>query len=75
MAQAKGYAAKTAGAAFGPFSFQRRDVGDQDVLIEIQYCGVCHSDMHQARDEWGGAIFPMVPGHEIVGKVSASAAA
>jgi uncharacterized zinc-type alcohol dehydrogenase-like protein len=52
-----------------PFSIQRREPGPHDVLIDILYCGVCHSDIHQARDEWGGAIFPMVPGHEIIGKV------
>jgi len=54
----------------GPFSFERREVGPHDVLIEITHCGVCHSDIHQARDEWGGSTFPMVPGHEIVGKVA-----
>jgi uncharacterized zinc-type alcohol dehydrogenase-like protein len=52
-----------------PFSFERRDVRPDDVQIEILYCGVCHSDLHQARDEWGGSIYPMVPGHEIVGRV------
>ena len=65
-----GYAAQNANAPLGPFQFVRRDPGDRDVLIEILYCGVCHSDIHQARDEWGGATFPMVPGHEIVGKVT-----
>jgi len=53
-----------------PWSLDRCEPGSNDVLIEILYCGVCHSDLHQARDEWGGSIFPMVPGHEIVGKVS-----
>ncbi len=52
------------------FSFERREVGEHDVLIDILYCGVCHSDIHQARDEWGGSIYPMVPGHEIVGRIS-----
>ncbi|HET9962628.1 MAG TPA: NAD(P)-dependent alcohol dehydrogenase [Nitrospiraceae bacterium] len=52
-----------------PFSFSRREVGRNDVLIDIQYCGICHSDLHQVRDEWGGSKFPMVPGHEIVGIV------
>ncbi|RKH00374.1 NAD(P)-dependent alcohol dehydrogenase [Corallococcus praedator] len=64
------YSAPSAKAALGPFTLERREPRPQDVLIDIQYCGVCHSDIHQARDEWGGASFPMVPGHEIVGKVS-----
>lgn len=67
MLPTKGYAAMEAGAKLQPFTFQRRSVGPKDVLLEISYCGICHSDIHQARDEWGGAIFPMVPGHEIVG--------
>ena len=67
MLHTKGYAAMSAGAALEPFSFDRRAVGPHDVLINIQYCGICHSDIHQARDEWGGSMFPMVPGHEIVG--------
>ncbi|WP_028372558.1 NAD(P)-dependent alcohol dehydrogenase [Legionella lansingensis] len=69
MIPVKGYAASSAKAPLEPFSFQRRDVGDHDVLIDIKYCGICHSDIHQARDEWGGSLFPMVPGHEIVGIV------
>ena len=74
MIKTEGYAAPSAGAPLGPFSFGRRDVGPRDVLIEILYCGVCHSDIHQARDEWGGSIFPMVPGHEIVGRVARAGA-
>jgi uncharacterized zinc-type alcohol dehydrogenase-like protein len=70
MLQTKGYAAMTARAALIPFSFERRDVGPRDILITITHCGICHSDIHQARDEWGGSIFPMVPGHEIVGTVA-----
>lgn len=70
MIATKGFAAQNATSALGPFSFTRREVGPKDVLIDIQYCGVCHSDIHQARNEWGGSIYPMVPGHEIVGKVS-----
>ena len=69
MLPTKGYAAKEAGVALAPFTFERREVGPKDLLVQIRYCGVCHSDIHQARDEWGGAIFPMVPGHEIVGTV------
>jgi uncharacterized zinc-type alcohol dehydrogenase-like protein len=64
-----GYAAHSAKAPLAPFSFERREPGPHDVQIEIQYCGVCHSDLHQVLDEWGGSIFPLVPGHEIVGKV------
>ena len=63
------YAAVTAKAPLVPYSIERRDPGPHEVLIDILYCGVCHSDIHQVRDEWGGSIFPMVPGHEIVGTV------
>lgn len=65
----KAFAASNATSPLGPFTFDRRAVGPKDVHIDIKYCGVCHSDIHQARDEWGGSIFPMVPGHEIVGTV------
>ena len=68
---AKGYAALTPKAPLVPFSFQRREPREHDVVIDIQYCGICHSDIHQAREEWGEATFPMVPGHEIVGTVKA----
>lgn len=54
-----------------PFQFERRELRSNDVQVEILYCGVCHSDIHQTRNEWGGSIYPMVPGHEIVGKVKA----
>jgi alcohol dehydrogenase (NADP+) len=70
MLKASGYAAPAAKAALAPFSFERREPRDHDVVIDIKYCGICHSDIHQARDEWGGATFPMVPGHEIVGRVT-----
>ena len=70
MLQTKSYAAMTAKATLTPFSFERREVGPRDILITITHCGICHSDIHQARDEWGGSIFPMVPGHEIVGTVT-----
>ena len=70
MLSTRGYAAMTAKAALQSFSFERREVGPHDVLITITHCGICHSDIHQARDEWGGSIFPMVPGHEIVGTVT-----
>ncbi|MBS1628333.1 MAG: NAD(P)-dependent alcohol dehydrogenase [Bacteroidetes bacterium] len=65
----KSFAAYNATTPLAPYNFERRNVGEYDVHIEILYCGVCHSDLHQARDEWGGSIYPMVPGHEIVGKV------
>ncbi|AFL53623.1 putative zinc-type alcohol dehydrogenase-like protein [Sinorhizobium fredii] len=71
MAIARGYAATDASKPLAPFTFERREPRDDDVVIDIQYCGVCHSDIHQARDEWGNATFPMVPGHEIVGIVRA----
>jgi len=66
-----GYAALDAKSALVPFDFERREPGPKDVVVEIAYCGICHSDIHQARDEWGGSIYPMVPGHEIVGHVTA----
>jgi len=70
MISARGYAAQDATTPLGPFNFERREVGEKDVLIDILYCGVCHSDLHQVRNEWGNSIFPMVPGHEIVGRIS-----
>jgi len=65
------YAARAAGAPLAPFAIERPAPGPRDVQIDILYCGVCHSDIHQVRGEWGGSVFPMVPGHEIVGRVSA----
>ena len=70
MAKAIGYAAYDPKKPLAPFSFERREVGANDVEIEILFCGVCHSDLHQVRDEWGNSTFPMVPGHEIVGRVT-----
>ncbi len=69
----KGYAVKSAKAPLESFSFERRELREKDVQLDILYAGICHSDIHQAREEWGPAIFPMVPGHEIVGKVTAIA--
>src|SRR5215203_3999014 len=69
----KGFATHGPEAKFEPFEFSRREVGPKDVLIDIEYCGVCHSDIHQAKAEWEPmipSIYPMVPGHEIVGRVS-----
>ncbi len=64
------YAVVSAKSPLMPHTIQRRDPGPHDVLIDILYCGVCHSDIHQVRDQWGGSIYPMVPGHEIVGRVA-----
>ncbi len=69
MLQAKGIAATSAKSTLSPFSFQRRDPKENDVIIDIKFCGICHSDIHQARSEWGSSIYPMVPGHEIAGIV------
>jgi len=66
-----GYAAHDKSSPLAPYNFDRRDPGPDDVVVEIAYCGICHSDIHQVRDEWGNAIYPMVPGHEIVGRVTA----
>ena len=65
-----GYAAKQAKGPLTSYTFKRRDPLDHDIVIDIQYCGICHSDIHQVKDEWGGSTFPIVPGHEIAGIVS-----
>jgi alcohol dehydrogenase (NADP+) len=67
----KAYGAQSADRPLEPMDIQRRAPGPQDVQIDIAYCGVCHSDLHTVRAEWGGTLFPCVPGHEIVGRVSA----
>jgi uncharacterized zinc-type alcohol dehydrogenase-like protein len=69
MTATKGYAAQDAKTNLAPWDFERREVGPHDVQFDIHYCGVCHSDLHQIKNDWGEGIFPMVPGHEIVGKV------
>src|SRR5438309_1512897 len=69
MLPTKGYAAHAAHEPLKPFSFERREPAATDVQIEILFCGVCHSDLHLARNEWGGTTYPCVPGHEIVGRV------
>ena len=66
----KGYAALQAGGPLVPFEFERRSLGASDVAFKITHAGICHSDIHQVREEWGASLFPMVPGHEIVGIVS-----
>jgi len=71
MNDVKAYAAVNATSRLAPFSIKRRAPNATDVVIDIKFCGVCHSDIHQVRDEWGNATFPMVPGHEIVGIVTA----
>src|SRR5258707_12964347 len=68
--KARSYAAQTATAALAPFEITRREPGPNDVEMEILFCGVCHSDIHQARDEWHNTVYPCVPGHEIVGRVT-----
>ena len=69
--RSRGYAAKTAKSPLESFEFDRRDLGAHDVALDISYAGICHSDIHQVAEEWGPAIFPMVPGHEIAGVVTA----
>jgi len=69
MLKTSAYAAQSPTRPLAPFTIERREPGPRDVLIDILYCGVCHSDIHQARGEWGSSAFPMVPGHEIVGRV------
>ena len=72
MPPSKGYAAHDSISSLAPFTFTRRDPGATEIAIEVLYCGVCHSDLHMARNEWGNAIYPLVPGHEIVGRVTAA---
>lgn len=69
--QSKGYAMLSKDVKFTPFDFSRHAIGDNDILIKILYAGICHSDIHTARSEWGEAIYPCVPGHEIAGEVIA----
>jgi alcohol dehydrogenase (NADP+) len=69
MLPTKGYAAQSATSPIAPFSFERRNPGPHDVHLEISHCGVCHTDIHMSRNEWGGSLYPMVPGHEIIGTV------
>lgn len=69
--ETRGYAVLEANAPLQPFTFDRRELRGGDIAFDITYAGICHSDIHQAREEWGAAIFPMVPGHEIVGIVTA----
>ncbi len=68
MPKSHGYAVPDSKARLGPFSFDRRELKPADIKIDIQFCGICHSDIHQVRGEWGNSTYPMVPGHEIVGR-------
>lgn len=70
MKNVKAYAAHAAEKDLEPYQIERREPGPKDVEIEILYCGICHSDIHTARNEWGGTRYPVIPGHEIVGKVT-----
>jgi uncharacterized zinc-type alcohol dehydrogenase-like protein len=70
MSSTPALSAPSAGAPFDATTIERRALGEHDVLIDIKFCGICHSDIHQVKDEWGGSIFPMVPGHEIAGVVA-----
>ena len=70
MIKTRGYAAFDAKSPLGDFNFERREPGAKDVQIEILFCGVCHSDLHTARNEWQNTVYPVVPGHEIVGRVT-----
>jgi uncharacterized zinc-type alcohol dehydrogenase-like protein len=72
--QTRGYAARAADAPLAPFAFERREVGGRDVQVAIDFCGICHSDIHFARNEWGFTTYPCVPGHEIIGRVVATGA-
>ena len=71
MTTVNAWGAAHAGAPLAPMTIERREPGAHDVVLDVLFCGVCHSDIHQARDEWSGAMFPMVPGHEVVGRVIA----
>jgi uncharacterized zinc-type alcohol dehydrogenase-like protein len=75
MISSKGYAAKQAKSPIEPFSFERRDPLPSDIVVAIEFCGICHSDVHQVNEDWFPGIFPMVPGHEIVGRVTHAGAA
>lgn len=73
--QTLGYAARRKDDALAPWSFERRDLRPEDVALDILYCGVCHSDLHQVRNDWKNSNYPLVPGHEIVGRVTATGGA
>ncbi|KAK4366936.1 hypothetical protein RND71_014816 [Anisodus tanguticus] len=68
--KAFGWAGRDTSGLLSPFKFSRRETGDKDVKLKILYCGICHTDLHQLKNEWGFSKYPMVPGHEIVGEVT-----
>jgi len=70
MPEVSGYAAQNAKSALAPFKFNRRDPGPKDIKIDILFCGVCHSDLHTVRNEWTNTVYPVVPGHEVVGRIT-----
>ncbi|MFT6839044.1 MAG: putative zinc-type alcohol dehydrogenase-like protein, partial [Sediminicola sp.] len=70
MTEVKAYAAKTSDSEMVPFKLDRRDVTANDIKIDIEYCGVCHSDLHQVRNDWKNSVYPVVPGHEIIGRIT-----
>jgi uncharacterized zinc-type alcohol dehydrogenase-like protein len=72
MPQSRGYAAQNSQSPLAPLTFSRREPGPTEIAVEVLYCGVCHSDLHMARNEWGQSVYPLVPGHEIVGRVVAA---
>src|SRR3954470_15393422 len=69
MIKTKAYAAQSAASPLQPYQFERRDPKPDDVVIEIAFCGICHSDIHTVRSEWGPITYPCVPGHEMVGEI------
>jgi uncharacterized zinc-type alcohol dehydrogenase-like protein len=75
MPRSKGYGTPDSQSPLAPFNFTRREPGPSEIAVDILYCGVCHSDLHMARNEWGNSIYPLVPGHEIVGRVTAAGSA
>jgi uncharacterized zinc-type alcohol dehydrogenase-like protein len=75
MPASKGYGTPNAHSPLAPFNFTRREPGPSEIAVDILYCGVCHTDLHMVRNEWGNSIYPLVPGHEIVGRVTAAGSA
>ena len=75
MPSSKGYGTPSAQSPLAPFNFTRREPGPSEIVVDILYCGVCHTDLHMTRNEWGSSIYPLVPGHEIVGRVTAAGSA
>jgi alcohol dehydrogenase (NADP+) len=74
MVEIHAYAAQNAKSPLTPFKISRRDPGPHDIQIDILFCGVCHSDLHTVRNEWTNSVYPVVPGHEIIGRVTKAGA-